>query len=61
MGNLLWGDVLVQFVYLLILVLIVMLFVSVFRSQAKRQRQLDRIEKKIDQLNGRERSDDQRR
>ncbi|SDM27073.1 hypothetical protein [Sediminibacillus halophilus] len=57
MENLLWGDVLVQFVYLLILVLIVMLFVSVFRSQAKRQKQLDRIEKKIDQLNSRQNND----
>ncbi|WP_053218419.1 hypothetical protein [Virgibacillus senegalensis] len=50
MGDLLWGDVLVQLFYLIILVLIIMLFVSLFRSQAKRQKQLNRIEQKIDEL-----------
>ncbi|WP_026571174.1 MULTISPECIES: hypothetical protein [Sediminibacillus] len=58
MNDLLWGDVLVQFVYLMILVLIVLLFVSVFRSQAKRQKQLDRIERKIDQLNSGQSAED---
>jgi len=45
------GDALFQLFSLVFIVLIIVLIVSAFRSNNKRKSQLDRIEKKIDNLN----------
>lgn len=45
------GDALIQLFSLVFIVLIIVLIVSAFRSNNKRKIQLDRIEKKIDNLN----------
>lgn len=47
------GDALFQLFYLGFIVLIVALILSFFRSNKKRKNQLDRIEKKIDDVNQR--------
>ena len=45
------GDVLFQLFLLAFIVLIIVLIVSFFRSNKKRKDQLNRIEKKIDDMN----------
>ena len=45
------GDVLFQLFLLAFIVLIIVLIVSFFRSNKKRNDQLNRIEKKIDDMN----------
>jgi len=45
------GDALFQLLSLAFIVLIIALIVSLFRSNKKRKNQLDRIEKKIDDMN----------
>ena len=45
------GDVLFQLFSLAFIVLIIVLIVSFFRSNKKRKDQLNRIEKKIDDMN----------
>ena len=45
------GDALFQLFSLAFIVLIIVLIVSLFRSSKKRKNQLDRIEKKIDDMN----------
>lgn len=45
-----WGDFVVQLVFLIILVVIVALVVSVIRTFSKRSKQMDRIEGKLDDL-----------
>ncbi|MBP1970920.1 large-conductance mechanosensitive channel [Virgibacillus natechei] len=45
-----WGDFIVQLVFLIILVVIVALVVLVIRKFSKRSKQLDRIEKKLDDI-----------
>ncbi|MDQ0229211.1 DUF4083 domain-containing protein [Metabacillus malikii] len=51
------GDALFQLFYLAFIVLIVVLIVSFLRSNKKRNNQLDRIEKKIDDMNQRVKKD----
>ena len=45
------GDALYQLFSLAFIVLIIALIVSLFRNNKKRKNQLDRIEKKIDDMN----------
>ena len=51
------GDVLFQLFSLAFIVLIIVLIVSFFRSNKKRNDQLNRIEKKIDDMNQRNKKD----
>ncbi|MYL56744.1 hypothetical protein GLW20_04435 [Virgibacillus halodenitrificans] len=43
-----WGDFIIQLVFLVILVVIVALVVSGIRKSSKRNQQMKRIEKKLD-------------
>ena len=51
------GDVLFQLFSLAFIVLIIVLIVSFFRSNKKRNDQLNRIEKKMDDMNQRNKKD----
>lgn len=51
MGSFNFGDVLYQLINLAFIVLIVILIVSFVRSYKNRGKQLNRMEKKIDELN----------
>ncbi|OKL36863.1 DUF4083 domain-containing protein [Domibacillus mangrovi] len=51
MSNFNIGDALFQLFFLGFLALIIVLIVSFFRSNKNRRSQLDRIEKKIDDMN----------
>jgi len=51
MSEIVWSNIIFQLVFLAILVLIVIVIVSAVRTITKRSKQIDSIEKKIDEMN----------
>ncbi|AIF42876.1 DUF4083 domain-containing protein [Virgibacillus sp. SK37] len=50
MNEIVWGDVLIQFGFLVILVVITAFIIYAIRTWLKRANQMNRIEKKLDGL-----------